>query len=63
MNLVVVGTGYVGLVSGTCFSEMGNKVTCIDIDTDKIEKIQEGIFQFMNQDWKQWFLKMQILCS
>ena len=43
MNLVVVGTGYVGLVSGTCFSEMGNKVTCVDIDTDKIKKIKEGI--------------------
>lgn len=43
MNIVVVGSGYVGLVSGTCFSEMGNKVTCVDIDTKKIEKLNQGI--------------------
>ncbi len=42
MNLAVVGTGYVGLVTGTCFSEMGNNVTCIDIDTKKIKKLKNG---------------------
>jgi len=36
MNITVVGSGYVGLVTGTCFAEMGNKVTCIDIDQHKI---------------------------
>lgn len=42
MNIAVVGTGYVGLVSGTCFSEMGVNVTCVDVDKAKIEALQNG---------------------
>ncbi len=42
MKIAVVGTGYVGLVTGTCFSETGNTVTCIDIDQAKVKKLQSG---------------------
>lgn len=42
MNIAVIGTGYVGLVSGTCFAEMGNHVTCVDIDEKKVQKLQAG---------------------
>ena len=42
MNIAVVGTGYVGLVTGTCFAETGNQVICVDIDAEKVEKMRNG---------------------
>jgi UDPglucose 6-dehydrogenase len=43
MNIAVVGTGYVGLVTGTCFAETGNNVICVDIDKEKVEKMKNGV--------------------
>ncbi len=43
MKIAVIGSGYVGLVTGTCFAETGNQVTCVDIDAKKIEKMKNGI--------------------
>ncbi|WP_440998899.1 UDP-glucose dehydrogenase family protein [Fodinibius sp. SL11] len=42
MNIAVIGTGYVGLVSGTCFADSGNNVTCVDIDEDKVGRLRDG---------------------
>jgi len=43
MKVAVIGTGYVGLVSGTCLAERGHHVTCVDIDEDKVQKLRKGI--------------------
>lgn len=43
MKIAVIGTGYVGLVTGTCFAETGNEVICVDIDEEKVEKMKNGI--------------------
>ena len=55
MNIVVIGTGYVGLVTGTCFAEMGNTVTCVDIDAAKVRRMQEGQVPIYEPDLENLF--------
>ncbi|HEC81270.1 MAG TPA: UDP-glucose/GDP-mannose dehydrogenase family protein, partial [Thermoplasmatales archaeon] len=43
MNISIIGTGYVGLVTGVCFASLGNKVICVDVDEKKIEMINKGM--------------------
>ncbi len=43
MKICVIGTGYVGLVAGTCLADMGNEVICVDNDLEKLKKLEEGI--------------------
>jgi UDPglucose 6-dehydrogenase len=57
MNITVVGSGYVGLVTGTCFAEMGNHVTCIDIDQKKIDQLKEGLIPIFEPGLESMVLK------
>jgi UDPglucose 6-dehydrogenase len=57
MKLAIVGTGYVGLVTGTCFAETGNKVTCVDIDTHKVEKLNKGQITIYEPGLEKIFLR------
>jgi UDPglucose 6-dehydrogenase len=57
MKVTVVGTGYVGLVTGTCFAETGNKVTCVDIDKSKVEKLSAGQITIYEPGLEKIFLR------
>lgn len=59
MKIAVVGTGYVGLVTGTCFAETGNTVTCIDIDKAKVEKLSNGQITIYEPGLEKLFLRNQ----
>jgi UDPglucose 6-dehydrogenase len=59
MKIAVVGTGYVGLVTGTCFAETGNNVTCVDIDKNKIEKLSNGHITIYEPGLEKLFLRNQ----
>ena len=59
MKIAVVGTGYVGLVSGTCFAETGNQVTCVDIDKNKIDKLASGEITIFEPGLEKLFLRNQ----
>ena len=57
MKIAMLGSGYVGLVSGTCFADFGHKVTCIDVDTDKIDRLQAGIMPIYEPGLKELVAK------
>jgi len=59
MKIAVIGTGYVGLVSGTCFAETGNQVTCVDIDKNKIAKLGSGEITIFEPGLEKLFLRNQ----
>jgi UDPglucose 6-dehydrogenase len=59
MNITVIGVGYVGLVTGTCFSEMGNKVYCVNRSEDKLKKLKKGVMPIYEPQLQEMVLRNQ----
>jgi len=59
MKIAVVGTGYVGLVTGTCFAETGNEVTCVDIDQSKVDRLTAGVMTIYEPGLEKLFIRNQ----
>ena len=51
MKITIFGSGYVGLVSGACLAEVGNHVVCVDVDENKIARLNNGEVPYMNRAW------------
>lgn len=59
MKIAVIGTGYVGLVTGTCFADTGNEVTCVDIDQQKVDQLKSGQITIYEPGLDEIFLRNQ----